>query len=259
MRFIIFLLFVLFFQVSLVPAKGADKPVQINLSETNAYCPVFPEEKIDPSLAVDDQGKIVYLCCMGCVRKFQANPENYRSNLPQFNPDYRPPIVTGPESAKISPQEVQKVTEAFWTKTFEWLGRFHVLIVHFPIALYILAFVAEVCGMYSSSGAWRQIAGFNLFFATLSALCAAVFGWLLAQGWTGSPSLLETLERHRWLGISFTVLSVVSLGLWYIQGRRKVPFLRTAYMIVLFIGVILVGLTGHFGGTLVYGADYFKW
>ena len=39
---------------------------------------------IDPSVYVEYQGKRVYFCCKGCDKKFQADPEKYLDNLPQF-------------------------------------------------------------------------------------------------------------------------------------------------------------------------------
>ncbi|MCH9023191.1 MAG: hypothetical protein IID32_10575, partial [Planctomycetes bacterium] len=57
--------------------SGEDQIVQ-------KFCPVQPEEEIDPDLFVDYQGQKVFLCCKMCQKKFLANPTPYLSRLPQF-------------------------------------------------------------------------------------------------------------------------------------------------------------------------------
>jgi len=226
---------------------------------TNDYCPVLPDEKVEPNLSVQYEGKTVFLCCGGCVKKFKANPTAYLGNLPQFKTVTDQQVIKQPGVEKATPQQLVAAEHGFWLQFAGWLGRFHVLVVHFPIALFILAALAEVIAMFSAGAQWRQIAGYNLFFSTLSAICASALGWILAIGWTGTPEILATLEKHRTMGLTFTGLSVFCLLLWWIQGKRKIFLLRAFYLFALFAGVIIVCLTGHLGATLVYGANYFKW
>jgi len=40
--------------------------------------------KINPEVFVEYKGKKVYFCCPDCKAKFQADPEKYVANLPQF-------------------------------------------------------------------------------------------------------------------------------------------------------------------------------
>lgn len=47
-------------------------------------CPVMGGD-INPELYTEYEGKKVYFCCEGCKEKFEANPEEYLSKLPQFN------------------------------------------------------------------------------------------------------------------------------------------------------------------------------
>ena len=48
-------------------------------------CPVLPENKIDPHIYVDYQGKRVYFCCNGCKAAFEKEPARYLAKLPQFS------------------------------------------------------------------------------------------------------------------------------------------------------------------------------
>jgi YHS domain-containing protein len=47
-------------------------------------CPVMDGNKIDKNVFVEYKGKKVYFCCTDCKAKFEAGPEKYIANLPQF-------------------------------------------------------------------------------------------------------------------------------------------------------------------------------
>jgi len=47
-------------------------------------CPVMGIA-INKDISTEYQGKTVYFCCPPCVSTFEANPEQYVDNLPQFN------------------------------------------------------------------------------------------------------------------------------------------------------------------------------
>jgi YHS domain-containing protein len=40
---------------------------------------------INKALFVEYKGEKVYFCCAGCEKKFEENPEQYVSKLPQLN------------------------------------------------------------------------------------------------------------------------------------------------------------------------------
>jgi YHS domain-containing protein len=47
-------------------------------------CPVMDGNKINKDVFVEYKGKKVYFCCPDCKAKFEADPEKYAANLPQF-------------------------------------------------------------------------------------------------------------------------------------------------------------------------------
>ena len=47
-------------------------------------CPVMVGQAINPQIHSEYKGKRVYFCCLSCKAKFDADPEKYLSNLPQF-------------------------------------------------------------------------------------------------------------------------------------------------------------------------------
>jgi len=46
-------------------------------------CPVM-KNPVNKDISVEYKGKKVYFCCQGCIEKFNAEPEKYVKDLPQF-------------------------------------------------------------------------------------------------------------------------------------------------------------------------------
>src|SRR5579883_2489114 len=100
----------------------------------------------------------------------------------------------------------------------QFLGRFHPLVLHLPIALFLLVLVFEWLGREEPRSHLRPAAGWVLGLATATALAAAYDGWLLA--WSGGyKSALVT--RHMWGGILFALASTLALTL---RRRGSMPY-----------------------------------
>jgi len=50
----------------------------------NMFCPVMPENRVNPEVYYDYKGRRIYFCCLSCRSAFKKNPEEYVSRLPQF-------------------------------------------------------------------------------------------------------------------------------------------------------------------------------
>ena len=132
----------------------------------------------------------------------------------------------------------------------QFLGRFHPLTVHFPIALILLVPILELAGLNQRFSYLRLSAGFVLGLATLSATVAAMLGWCLARSGGYSGSLVT---QHMWGGIS---LAAVCWLCWMLRPRASEPKLRLFYATALATGVVLVAWTGYRGGQLSQGEDH---
>ena len=134
-------------------------------------------------------------------------------------------------------------------------GRLHPLLVHFPIALVLIAAIAELLATITGGREWRIAAVVNLRAGALFAIAAAVAGWLLASAMPVGDG--RSLEYHRWLG---TVSAVASLGAALATSRidEHTARVRWFYRIALFWAAALVGVTGHVGARLVWGADFLR-
>ena len=141
-----------------------------------------------------------------------------------------------------------------------YVGAFHPIAVHFPIALLMVAAIME------GISAWRRdnstfglVVSINLHLGTVAALVAAVLGWADAATMGVEPDLKPILFWHRWLGTGVALGFSVILVLWYWQRAMPDGKRVWLYRVSLWLGAVLVGITGHLGGILVYGIDYLSW
>ena len=136
-----------------------------------------------------------------------------------------------------------------------FIGKFHPLLVHFPIALVLAAAAAELVVLATTRTAWRTVAVANIRAGAALGVVTAITGWLFAA----SP-LVDTspsLEWHRWVGVAS---AAGAIGAALLSSRLPMASRRSAfaYRFLLFVTALLVAITGHLGGTLVWGAGFLR-
>jgi uncharacterized membrane protein len=133
-------------------------------------------------------------------------------------------------------------------------GRIHPLLVHFPIALVLLAAAAEVVAIQTRHPGWRTVAVVNVRAGAAFGILTAIAGWALA-----SAPFVETgalLTWHQWTGVGAVAGSTVA-ALAATPSRVGSGRARLLYRTALFSAAILVSIAGHMGGALVWGPDFF--
>ena len=130
----------------------------------------------------------------------------------------------------------------------QFIGRFHPLLVHFPIALFLLVPILEIAGRSARLAYLRLSANFVLTLAMLAATTAAMLGWCLARsgGYSG-----RVITQHMWGGVA---LSIVCWICWLLRARLRE--FGVTYTIALALGVGLVAWTGYRGGQLSLGPNH---
>lgn len=126
-------------------------------------------------------------------------------------------------------------------------GHLHPLLIHFPIALVLLAVAAESAFLAVRDARWQFIASVSVQAGAISAAGAAGAGWLLAAGGAIEPRMF--LEWHRWLGTAVAVLAVAAA----LAARAGAT---SWYRASLFTAGALLPIAGHLGAVLVWGADF---
>jgi uncharacterized membrane protein len=132
----------------------------------------------------------------------------------------------------------------------QFVGRFHLLSVHFPIALILLIPVLEIAGRKGRLLHLSASVDFILVLATLSSLVAATLGWCLARsgGYSG-----RLVTQHMWGGL-FVAASCWLC--WMLRSYFRSARLDLIYTVWLLITVGLVSWTGYRGGQLSQGENH---
>ena len=127
----------------------------------------------------------------------------------------------------------------------QFLGRFHPLAVHLPIALLLLVPLLEFAALFQGRGHLRQSTGPVLALATVAAIVSVWLGWLLA--WSGGYEG-SLVTRHMWGGVS---LAAASLICWALSAWK-----RSAYAVALLATLGLLTWTSDQGGKLTHGETF---
>lgn len=134
------------------------------------------------------------------------------------------------------------------------LGRLHPLMVHFPLALVIVAAIVELWRAIRRHDGPSPFAVTSVWFAAVGGIGAACSGWANAD--FGGESASVDLFLHRWGGVAVAVL-LVGLA---ITGTTASRAGHAAWSGLWRMGLVLcagiVAAVGHFGGNLVHGEGY---
>jgi len=125
----------------------------------------------------------------------------------------------------------------------------HVVLIHFPIALYIAAVVFDFIAERTRRPGVADAAYYNLLLAAGSTFPALATGILAWQFQLEGQKLKGILLLHVVLaGVSSAVIWLV----WWVhfRARRRSEVLPKYRLVLEFLGVVLVALTGHLGGFL---------
>ena len=127
-----------------------------------------------------------------------------------------------------------------------FFGRFHVLLVHFPVGVLFLAAAMEFFGRFKKQDQIRGAIPFVLWIAFLSGIVATVPGYLLmgAEDTTGIA-----MECHLWTGLATVVFTLFAL-VFALKGKTVL------YVFSLLVALLAVSAAGHFGGAMIHDDDY---
>lgn len=136
----------------------------------------------------------------------------------------------------------------------QWLqpvGRMHPMLLHFPIAILMLALILEFFRFkteYISEKFFQSFASSLLLMGALFSAITVIMGLFLSkeEGYAGS-----VLQWHKWTGVSIVLLASAIHWLrkysWYNSRIAKVG---AAITIICLLGA------GHYGATLTHGENF---
>ncbi len=129
------------------------------------------------------------------------------------------------------------------------LGNLHPLVLHLPIGILALAFLMEIFyrkkPMPKDNGSILLALGVSV----ITSIFAAISGWLLSENGGYEEDLLS---KHKWIAIAFTIGTIAL----FLLKKSKKGWALKSYFPVFIIVLILLTLTGHYGGSLTHGEDF---
>ena len=129
------------------------------------------------------------------------------------------------------------------------IARLHPLIVHLPIGILLFAFLLELVKRWKRRDELAFAVRLALIAGAASSVLAVVTGLLLADE-GGYPE--GAVNWHRWSGIALAVVSLLAVFLYNSPRQRFRKLVMPAQLLI----VVLLMLTGHFGGNMTHGEDY---
>jgi uncharacterized membrane protein len=126
----------------------------------------------------------------------------------------------------------------------------HVVLIHFPIALFIVAVVFDYVAQRTKNRSLAAAAYFNLLFAAVSTVPVVATGLAAWQWALEGQKLKGILLMHLVLGCTSSVLIWVVFFIHWRARRRDQESLPKYRLVIEALAILIVVLTAHLGGFL---------
>ena len=125
----------------------------------------------------------------------------------------------------------------------------HPVIVHFPIALFIMSAVFELFAIWRKQPLFASVAYYNLLAAAISIPFTIATGLAAWQWQLEGATLKGNLRLH--LIFALTTATIILALFWKRSRlRSKAEKPSGAYFALMVLGLLMITLTGHLGGIL---------
>jgi len=130
----------------------------------------------------------------------------------------------------------------------------HPMIVHFPVALIIVGFLADVIFLFFKNEKCLSKTGFYLM---ILGTIAAIAAWSTGHLFTNEPqqgAILEVFEKHESAALITMLVMIIGsvIRLWLVLKKKEDSVLKWVVFGLYFLGFAAVAYTGFMGGTMVF-------
>lgn len=130
----------------------------------------------------------------------------------------------------------------------------HPMIVHFPIALIITGFCADVVSLFFKNEKCLSKTGFYLM---LLGAVAAIVAWTTGQLFTDHPTegaILSIFMNHKTLALVTMLVMIVgsAFRVWLVVKKLEDTKLKWIPFGFYLLAFLLVSITGFLGGKMVF-------
>jgi uncharacterized membrane protein len=158
----------------------------------------------------------------------------------------------GSEHAGMSMPSMAPVTQP---TPWQIIPNYHPIVVHFPIALTIIAFLLSIAAyarrIHPVTAHLAAAGHFTLWFAAIGAAAAVLFGWLAFNSVNHDDAGHAAMLLHRSWAIP-TAVGLILLASWDAWKYRVNELISVPMLFLLFLLSQAIAVTGWLGGEVVY-------
>jgi uncharacterized membrane protein len=130
----------------------------------------------------------------------------------------------------------------------------HPMIVHFPIALITIGFIADIASLFFKSEKCLSKTGFYLM---ILGTLAAIAAWSTGQLFTDEPTqgeILAVFQKHETGALLTMILMIIGsvFRIWLVIKKKDETQLKWVAFGFYLLAFAAVTFTGFMGGTMVY-------
>ena len=129
----------------------------------------------------------------------------------------------------------------------------HPMLVHFPVALILIGFLAELAALvYKKEICLTKFGLYLLIAGNLAAIFTWLSGALFTAKMEGAAGQIR--ETHELIALTAVILATITsiIRIYIIRQKEEKPGMKKIAFLFYVLIAIAIGLTGFFGGTLVY-------
>ena len=133
----------------------------------------------------------------------------------------------------------------------DFLGRLHPMAVHFPIALFLVAALAEFIMIINPTAGVGSSVRFLVWVGAAGGIVAAILGWL--AGGIRMSDRSEILGLHRWTG---TGIAITGILLALLSNAPANSGKRTVFRVGLAAVALAILFQGYWGAEMSLGPNH---
>lgn len=147
----------------------------------------------------------------------------------------------------------------------------HPVLVHFPVAFLILAALTSLIWLLNGKPFWRQTTALLLLAGVLGGFAAYYTGDDVAEAFKDKPAVKALVNRHEdaalWTMIAGCIAAAAFIAASVsaadkerkgLDGPDRKLRIRALLFLLALATAVLVGYTGHLGGSMVWSTAYDK-
>ena len=137
-------------------------------------------------------------------------------------------------------------------KNLPWIDVIHPIIVHFVIAMTLIAVFFDILGIFTKKSNLFEVSFLNLIVATIAIFIAIIFGQIEAGLASPYGASRDVLNYHSTIGWSLAAILSIITGWRYVSRQNNPNNLSFGFLLVDVMLAFLVCVQVYLGDKLVW-------